>query len=34
MVNPPSLLFGGKPTARKAGGMTGNGTPEKANAAQ
>ena len=33
MVNPTSLLFGGRPTARKADGMRGNGTLEKANAA-
>jgi hypothetical protein len=32
MVNPASLLFGGRPTARKAGGVRGNGTLEKANA--
>jgi len=33
MVNPTSLLLGGKPTARKADRMRGNGTLEKANAA-
>jgi hypothetical protein len=33
MVNPPSLLLGGKPTVRKADGMRGNGMLEKANAA-
>jgi hypothetical protein len=33
MVNPISLLFGGRPTARKVDGMLGNGTLEKANAA-
>jgi len=33
MVNPTSLPLGGKPTARKADGMRGNGTLEKANAA-
>jgi len=32
MVNPTSLLFGGRPTARDAHEMRGNGTPEKANA--
>jgi len=32
MVNPSSLLPGGRPTARKAGGMRGNGTLEKAKA--
>jgi hypothetical protein len=32
MVNPTSLLLGGRPTARKADGMRGNGTLEKANA--
>ena len=32
MVNPTSLLLGGRPTARKAEGMRGNGTLEKANA--
>src|SRR5262249_51204716 len=32
MVNPVSLLLGGRPTARKADGMRGNGTLEKANA--
>jgi len=31
-VNPTSLLFGGRPTARKVAGMRGNGTLEKANA--
>jgi hypothetical protein len=34
MVNPISLLFGGRPTARKVDGMRGNGTLEKANAAR
>jgi len=34
MVNPVSLLPGGKPTARKADGMRGNGTLEKAKAAR
>jgi hypothetical protein len=34
MVNPPSLLFGGKPTVRKADGIRGKGTLEKANAAR
>ena len=34
MVNPTSLLIGGRPTARKADGMRGNGTLEKANAAR
>jgi hypothetical protein len=33
MVNPTSLPLGGKPTARKADGMRGNGTLEKAKAA-
>jgi hypothetical protein len=33
LVNPTSLLFGGRPTARKADEMRGNGTLEKANAA-
>jgi hypothetical protein len=33
MVNLTSLLFGGRPTARKAQGMRGNGTLEKAKAA-
>jgi hypothetical protein len=33
MVNPTFRLLGGKPTARKADGMRGNGTLEKANAA-
>jgi len=33
MVNPPSLLLGGRPTARKADGMGGNGTLEQAKAA-
>jgi len=33
MVNPTSLLLGGRPTARKAHEMRGNGTLEKANAA-
>jgi hypothetical protein len=33
MVNPTSLLSGGRPTARKADRMRGNGTLEKANAA-
>jgi len=32
MVNPTSLLFGGRPTARDAHEMRGNGTLEKANA--
>jgi len=32
MVNPSSLLFGGRPTARKVDGMRANGTLEKANA--
>ena len=32
MVNPTSLLPGGRPTARKVDGMRGNGTLEKANA--
>ena len=32
MVNPTSLLSGGRPTARKAHGMRGNGTLEKAKA--
>jgi hypothetical protein len=32
MVNPTSLLFGGRPTARKADEMRGNGTLEKAKA--
>jgi len=32
MVNPTSLLFGGRPTARKVDGMRGNGTLEKAKA--
>ena len=32
--NPTSLLLGGRPTARKAGEMRGNGTLEKANAAR
>jgi hypothetical protein len=32
MVNPTSLLLGGKPTVRKAEGMRGNGTLEKAKA--
>jgi hypothetical protein len=32
MVNPTSLLFGGRPTARKVHEMRGNGTLEKANA--
>jgi len=34
MVNPTSLLIGGRPTARKVDGMWGNGTLEKANAAR
>jgi len=34
MVNPPSLLLEGKPTARKVDGMRGNGTLEKAKAAR
>jgi hypothetical protein len=33
LVNPTSLLLGGRPTARNADGMRGNGTLEKANAA-
>jgi hypothetical protein len=33
MANPASLLLGGRPTARKADEMWGNGTLEKANAA-
>jgi hypothetical protein len=33
MANPTPLLFEGRPTARKADGMRGNGTLEKANAA-
>jgi hypothetical protein len=33
MVNPTSFLFGGRPTARKADKVWGNGTLEKANAA-
>ena len=33
LVNPTSLLLGGRPTARNAEGMRGNGTLEKANAA-
>jgi hypothetical protein len=33
MVNPTSLLSEGRPPARKADGMRGNGTLEKANAA-
>jgi len=33
MVNPPSLLLGGRPTARQADGMGGNGTLEQAKAA-
>src|SRR6186713_1875842 len=32
MVNPTSLLFGGRPTARDAHEMRGNGMLEKANA--
>ena len=32
MVNPTSLLFKGKPTAKKVDKMRGNGTLEKANA--
>jgi len=32
MVNPTSFLFGGRPTARKADKVWGNGTLEKANA--
>jgi hypothetical protein len=32
MVNPTSLLLGGRSTARKADGMRGNGTLEKAKA--
>jgi hypothetical protein len=32
MVNLTSLLFGGRPTARKVDGMRGNRTLEKANA--
>ena len=32
MLNPTSLLFGGRPTARDAHEMRGNGTLEKANA--
>jgi len=32
LVNPTSLLLGGRPTARKVDGMWGNGTLEKANA--
>jgi hypothetical protein len=34
MVNPTSLLLGGRPTARKADGVRGNGTLEKAKAAR
>jgi len=34
MVNPTSLLSGGRPTVRKTDGMWGNGTLEKANAAR
>jgi hypothetical protein len=33
MVNPTSLLSGGRPTARKANAMRGNGKLEKAKAA-
>jgi hypothetical protein len=33
MVNPTSLLSGGRPTARNADEVGGNGTLEKANAA-
>jgi hypothetical protein len=32
MVNPPSLLLGGRPTAREADEVRGNGTLEKAKA--
>jgi len=32
MANPTSLLSGGRPTARNADGMRGNGTLEKAKA--
>jgi len=32
MVNPSSLLFGGKPIVRMALGVAGRGTLEKANA--
>jgi hypothetical protein len=34
MVNPTSRLLGGRPTARKAAGMRGNGTLEEAKAAR
>jgi hypothetical protein len=34
MVNPTSLLIGGRPTTRKVDGMRGNGTLGKANAAR
>jgi hypothetical protein len=31
MVNPTSLLSGGRPTVRKVDGMRGNGSLDKAN---